>query len=286
MLHLSPPRTNGKHTIRHMHKDSQIIAELTEIAQNGRQGQTPDECLITRIDALNRICDICEEEDISATPLLAQRNALYPQIIEAIDGRDIADCAPLIQALYRLIYGDGLGLDSPNQWIDKLISLSRSYLSACEHSSSDTPADYTAILAYSIIGESQEKYEAANHRCNQLLDTLADSDLSAMSLSRKIELLYARITTAGIFSFPSSTAPRWANLADTIVDVLHPLQTADGSTTPLATLSDTNLLRWHTTLTLLPTFRLLPNTILTHALTATRYFITSRHSLRLDTNIQ
>ena len=251
-----------------MHKKRQtIIAELTEMAQNGLAGQSADDLLITRIDALNRLCDIYEEESISTAPLQSLRTALYPQLIVAIESRDIADSAQLVKALYRLIYDNALGDDAPRQWVDTLTSLANRYLEACEPE--EAPADYVAMLAYSVIGAPQEQYDDADSRCNRLLDTLADSDLTTMPLSRRIGLLYARITTAGTFSFPSSTAPSWADLASTLATLLTPGDTAPGDTpsttpenagspSPLSALSDTDLRRWHTTLTRRPPLRRLP----------------------------
>ena len=96
------------------------------------------------------------------------------------------------------------------------------------------------------------------------------------------------ISTAPLQSL--RTAPSWADLASTLATLLTPGDTAPGDTpsttpenagspSPLSALSDTDLRRWHTTLTLLPPFRLLPAPLLSRATAAAHTHLASRPSL-------
>ncbi len=264
------------------HDQQQITAELARIARNGLPGLTADNAIISRLDALNLLINIHDDRGADATPL----RGLLPAI--AAD-TPAADSAPL-HALYRLIYGRSLddAGRAPAPWLQALKSRSLLYLRDTEDTAPTRPSDHLAILSYSIINEPQEAYTAADSRCNSLLHTLLSGHTNptppppppppgcrTLQLQLQIDLLHARLASAGTFSFPSSTAPLWAPLASSLAATLSDPDT-------LQNLPDTPLLRWHTALSLLPPFRLLPATSLAQASNTALAQLSLRPNLRIQ----
>lgn len=255
------------------HDQQQITAELARIARNGLPGLTADNAIISRLDALNLLINIHDDRGADATPLRQLLPAIADELLRLAADTPAADSAPLLHALYRLIYGRSLddAGRAPAPWLQALKSRSLLYLRDTEDTAPTRPSDHLAILSYSIINEPQEAYTAADSRCNSLLHTLL-SGCRSLQLQLQIDLLHARLASAGTFSFPSSTAPLWAPLASSLAATLSDPDT-------LQNLPDTPLLRWHTTLTLLPPFRLLPAPLLSRATAAAHTHLASRPSL-------
>ncbi len=258
------------------HDQQQITAELARIARNGLPGLTADNAIISRLDALNLLINIHDDRGADATPLRQLLPAIADELLRLAADTPAADSAPLLHALYRLIYGRSLddAGRAPAPWLQALKSRSLLYLRDTEDTAPTRPSDHLAILSYSIINEPQEAYTAADSRCNSLLHTLL-SGCRSLQLQLQIDLLHARLASAGTFSFPSSTAPLWAPLASSLAATLSDPDT-------LQNLPDTPLLRWHTALSLLPPFRLLPATSLAQASNTALAQLSLRPNLRIQ----
>ncbi|MCM1491549.1 MAG: hypothetical protein NC095_12110 [Muribaculum sp.] len=125
----------------------QIIDRLSTLATFDVDKSMTDDDFIANIDAINVLCNLCEDLDLDHSDILRNLSTLYPEIARRIHGKpDIQLAMPLIKALYRYIYGRDED-HGPKTWRDAFEDMCCKVVEAYRRKPLADPTDYLFALA-------------------------------------------------------------------------------------------------------------------------------------------
>lgn len=179
------------------------------------------------IDKINSRINALDDEGLSRSPerirLRAEIDTIYPLLTAEIrKAPDIQLAAPLVNALYQLIYGRGISEADrgPREWRDALLDYSRQIVDAYRRHPLIPSADYLIFLRHvAAASGSQTVYEQARDEYIRTLDsyTVGYHTLSPADLLHRLAALRA-VKTLFIYD---RHLPEWDDI-ETLVTAADP----------------------------------------------------------------
>ncbi len=193
-----------------------LVGRLNSLVTFEPDKSMSDDDFIANIDALNLLCNTCDDLGLDRAAIRERMNALYPQLSRRIHGKEnIQHAMPLIKALHRFIYGRGVDSADrgPASWRKSFQEMCRKVVAAYRENPLAHSADYLFALD-TVSRLNDNDYNPDTKEYKRAIDSDLLEDIYSVSAAERIRRVSAYELSHHLFV--SDSWEKWAEIIESV----------------------------------------------------------------------